>query len=602
MSEECRWALQKRNSCSSSLRSLQALSHGPRLASPPPPQFTEPPREPLVFLRPASDGSIGEPVTPRTATVARAWRVTPEVVALAKEPRYTVRMPLGDGHTIDFRLEGFEPREGFSVDEETGQLIVADDPDELSYYWYGRNGRDHLALTVVRGRIAGRVYTPSQRLTLSAWGPEQHFQHVDMRMLNRGVCVHREIMRLIAARKAEPRTDTTGGTDVATAFASNGAPGSGPVGAERLEPFAPRSGSTPSLQLELAKHQIKIDVIFYFTDVLAEAIDYDNIPEWNYTPGNIAVAEALLSLRMQAHIDEINQSLRNSGGLSHIEFRRKGPIVRLLVRDQFGNDQPYDESPLTASPYERFAAHLIRLQDYENEQIINNGGPPGPRRADHDADLAVLLVNDIGNPHESPPLPVFGGAFMQREGCGEWLTRQCGVGPGLVGGEFGLFGYAVVSAAEETANFTFSHEIGHLLGADHDVPNANIWQNDTQWPVASFAHSFGHRSTSVRDIMADPWCGAWQSDTCPRSQQFSNPEVFFIGTSIPAGTVGGRTCANPSRFISPMCPLTDATALTIRKNAQGHANIYPVGSDQTEPDLFWDGLEFFCEPPLCPTW
>jgi hypothetical protein len=39
-----------------------------------------------------------------------------------------------------------------------------------------------------------------------------------------------------------------------------------------------------------------------------------------------------------------------------------------------------------------------------------------------------------------------------------------------------------------------------------------------------------------------------------------------------------------------------------RKNAQGHANIYPVGSDQFEPDLFWDGLEFFCEGPLCPTW
>jgi hypothetical protein len=166
-----------------------------------------------------------------------------------------------------------------------------------------------------------------------------------------------------------------------------------------------------------------------------------------------------------------------------------------------------------------------------------------------------------------------------------------------------MFAYAVVSAAPLTANFTFSHEIGHLFGADHDAPNAAIWQNDsTRWPVASFAHSFGHRGLVVRDIMADPWCGAWQSDTCPRSQQFSNPEVFFIGTSVPAGTVGGRACPNPSLFITPMCPLTDAAALTIRKNVQGHANIYPVGSNQVEPDLFWDGLEFFCEGPLCPTW
>lgn len=524
--------------------------------------------------------------------------MTPEVVALAREPRYTVRMPLGDGRTIDFRPEGFEPREGFSVDDETGQLIVSDDPQELSYYWYGRNGRDHLALTVVRGRIAGRLYTPSQRLTLGAWGPEQHYQLVDMRMLNRGVCAHREIMRLISQGRTEPGAALATGADVVSGAETTDPARPGASGAPRSEPLAKMSRKPPSPPRSQAKHQIKIDVIFYFTDVLAEAIDYDNIPDWNYTPGNIAVAEALLSLHMQAYIDEINQSLRNSGGLSHIEFTRKGPVVRLL--DQNGN--AYNESPLLQEPYGRFAAHLLNLQDFENERIINNAGPPGPRRADHDADLAVLLVNDMGNPHQSPPQPVYGVAFMQRQGCGAWGGTQCGVGPGLVSGEFGLFGYAVVSAAEETANFTFSHEIGHLLGADHDVPNAAIWQNDPQWPVASFAHSFGHRTETVRDIMADPWCGAWQSDTCPRTQQYSNPEVFFIGTAIPAGTVGGRACANPSQFISPMCPLTNAAALTIRKNGQGHANIYPVGSDQTEPDLFWDGLEFFCEPTLCPTW
>lgn len=534
-------------------------------------------------------------MTPRSPTVERAWRVTPEIVALAREPRHTVRMPLGDGRSQDFRMSAFEAREGFS-DDETGQIIVSDDPTELSYYWHGQNGRDHLALTVVRGRIAGRVYTPAQRLIFNAFGPEQHYQRIDMGLLNRGRCAHGEIMRRLTGRPAEGQNGRT--FDGRLEYARNFEPAdSESISGAQSWPLRLRQ-TKPTSAVELAKHQIKIDVIFYFTDVLAEAIDYDNIPEWNYTPGNIAVAEALLALRMQAYIDEINQSLRNSGGLSHIEFQRQGSLIRLL--DQNGN--AYNENPLVQEPYGRFAAHLINLQNYENEWIINQSGPPGPRRADHDADLAILLVNDMGNPHESPPLPVFGVAFMQRAGCGEWFTRQCGVGPGLVSGQFGLFGYGVVSAAEETANFTFSHEVGHLLGADHDVPNAAIWQNSSQWPVASFAHSFGHRATTVRDIMADPWCGLWQGDTCPRSQQFSNPEVLFIGTSIPAGTVGGRTCANPSRFISPMCPLTDAAALTIRKNAQGHANIYPVGSNQTEPDLFWDGLEFFCEPPLCPTW
>lgn len=168
---------------------------------------------------------------------------------------------------------------------------------------------------------------------------------------------------------------------------------------------------------------------------------------------------------------------------------------------------------------------------------------------------------------------------------------QCGVGPGLGAGGFGLFAYGVVSAAPQTANFTFSHELGHLLGADHDLPTALVP------PPPSFAHSFGHKTATVRDIMVDPAGGNWLSDTRPRAQQFSSPEVHFIGTSIPAGTAGGRAGPAPVG-----CPYTSFNALTIRKNAQGHANIYPVGSTAAEPEIFWDGLEFFCEPPLCPVW
>lgn len=518
---------------------------------------------------------------PQNATIARAWRVTPEILALAREPRYTVRMPLGDGRTRDFRPTAFEAREGFTVDEDTGQLIVSDDPNEVSYYWHGENGRDHLALTVAFGRVEGRVYTPAQRLTISTWGREHHYQRIDMGVLNRGVCAHSKIMRHVAALEAERREGRgeTGQpvTDKAAGYSANPT-----VDVARAAKATPAM-TGPEPDTELAKHQIKIDVLFYFTDVLAEALDDDSDPNWNYTPGNIAIAEALLGSRTQVYIDEINQSLRNSGGLSHIEFRRKGPMVRLWEEVSPGSYAPYQESPGIADPYERFAVHLFRLATFENSIISGGNHAPGPRRADHDADLAVVLVNDMGNPNVSPPLPVFGVAYMQRAQCGSWGGTLCGVGPGLFAGQFGMFGYSVVSAAPETANFTFSHEIGHLFGADHDVPFANLIV------PPSFAHSFGHRTSTTRDIMADPWCGAWQADTCPRSQQFSNPEVYFVGTSTPAGTPGGRTCANPA---PGACPFTNFTALTFRKNAQGHANIYPVGSNQTEPDLFWDGFEF----------
>lgn len=364
-------------------------------------------------------------MSPQNATVARAWRVTPEILALAREPRYTVRMPLGDGRTRDFRPTAFEAREGFTVDEDTGQLVVSDDPSEVSYYWHGENGRDHLALTVAFGRVEGRVYTPAQRLTISTWGREHHYQRIDMGVLNRGVCAHSKIMRHVAALEAERRDGRTESADPVSDQAA-GYSANPTIDVARAAKARPAMKG-PEPDTELAKHQIKIDVLFYFTDVLAEALDNDSDPSWNYTPGNIAIAEALLGSRTQVYIDEINQSLRNSGGLSHIEFRRKGPVVQLI--DGF-TGQAYDESPILSDPYGRFARHLRKLQDYENERIVNNGGPPGPRRADHDADLAVLLVNDMGNLQQGNLQPLFGVAFMQRAGCGVWLTRDCGVGSG----------------------------------------------------------------------------------------------------------------------------------------------------------------------------
>lgn len=552
----------------------------------PPPE----PSEPLAFVARNPDGSIGRPVDAANPLVQRGWAVVPEIVALAKKPHRPVTMPLADRRDLTFRVETFEAREGIDVDDETGQIIVSGDPNDLSYYWHGTRGADHLALTVVRGQVEGRLYTPQQRYLLTNPGPGQQYQQIDMPMLNRGVCRNAEIMRELAGlqRAGAPMSQNTAAlTDgerhppAATDRAVKQIIASRNRRKNPIEAQDPQTDADP-------KYTVWLNVMFYFTDTLAEAIDDDTDPLRNYTPGNIAVAETLLTPRTQSYIDEINQSLLNTGGLSHIRVARVGPVVRLLL----SNGLPYLESAVASfGPGVRFSSHLGTLQGYENDWIALSSGPPGPRRADHAADVALLLVEDMGDPGATPPVPLFGAAITQRPGCGFWGSFTCAPGQGLGTNSFGLFAYGLVSAAPATANFTFSHEIGHLLGADHDIPNTN----PSVFP--SFAHSFGHRVNGARDIMADPWCSVWLLDTCPRTQQYSNPERNFLIFGLPAGTPGGRTCANPST-----CTYTEFAALTLRKMAQGTANIYPVGSDQSEPDIFWDSLEFFCEPPLCPVW
>jgi hypothetical protein len=522
------------------------------------------------------------PTTSRNPLIERSWRVQPAVVALAKGLRRSVRMPTPDGRTIDFAPDRFEMREGFTVDDETGQIIISDDPNELSYYWHGRNGRDHLAITVVRGTVAARLHTPVAGYSIQREGREHQYRSINMALLNQGACKGPITGRELAV--GTPRPKSTEAAPQAQA--------------------APRATFTASAAASAAapKFTVHIDVLFYYTDQAALLLD----PNYNATT-NPGPALAMLQARAQQYIDEVNQTLQNSGIANVVTLHQVGPVTRLM--NFFSPTTPYNEGATNSNiPFVRFQTHL----NYAQLVDINNIAPPRPpNRAVYGADLAIVMLADMGNANDSPPDPMFGLAFFQNAQC--VTSSLCGPGVGV---DYADAAFGVLSISEETQRFTFSHEIGHMLGADHDHP--------ASWPhlAQEFSHSYGYRvpapnpptERGARDVMADPWCGtSWNPaiDLCPRSQLYSNPEIVFPGliggVQVAAGTIGGRTCSNPRPPLPPPappepgnCPPTAMAARTVVLMAGGTAAI--SAGIPFETPFFWDSLEAFCDAPVCPTW
>ena len=100
----------------------------------------------------------------------------------------------------------------------------------------------------------------------------------------------------------------------------------------------------------------------------------------------------------------------------------------------------------------------------------------------------------------------------------------CGVATGV--GVTATNAFCVVSTYSTcaTSNYSFGHEIGHLVGCHHDP----FVDTNTAFP---YGHGYVHPSNTWRTIMAYVnACGS-----CPRLQYWSNPNVTYGG--VPMGTV-----------------------------------------------------------------
>ena len=173
----------------------------------------------------------------------------------------------------------------------------------------------------------------------------------------------------------------------------------------------------------------------------------------------------------------------------------------------------------------------------------------GALRDAYNADLVVMLVEDH--------VWAAGISYVQSSNCGSQAGYESTPGCG-VGAAYADFAFAVVDVAEATAYQVFTHETGHQFGMQHQAGAGLAYF----WSLAKT------RSNNASETVV----GAAR---LPRNLQYSNPNVFFIGTSESSGA--------SNRF-----------------NALTGACLAPVISGFRTPGqvftLFWDGFE----SPLVP--
>ena len=225
-----------------------------------------PPRtEPLVVLR--ADGSIGAELIENRLFVRASYKVQPNVLGIARRPQ-SVSVPSIRGRaTQSFSQARFEPREGFSVDDD-GNIIVDSDPANVSYFWYGKNGRDHLFLTVSRGLVNGMVYGPGLRFGLSSAGGTAVLRDTDAAAVDAGGCATE------AARVAATDPDASK-RFAALTLRSPAAPGA------NTEAAAAASVSFEQTVAALPKHSARITLLVYYTGA---ALDLFRTADPNFNP------------------------------------------------------------------------------------------------------------------------------------------------------------------------------------------------------------------------------------------------------------------------------------------------------------------------------
>lgn len=159
---------------------------------------------------------------------------------------------------------------------------------------------------------------------------------------------------------------------------------------------------------------------------------------------------------------------------------------------------------------------------------------------------ADTVIAFIGNDFNA--FGACGAAYVQTyPGCTDLETVSCGVGV-----NFKEYSYAITTEFCSIWDDTFTHELGHNMGANHvDIAGTNP-ELTSQWIQAvrtnGFPDAFGHRTTGFKSIMSV--FNTPSNPTSARRLYFSNPNIQADG--INTGVLDTR---NNARLIDQLTPV-----------------------------------------------
>lgn len=227
-----------------------------------------------------------------------------------------------------------------------------------------------------------------------------------------------------------------------------------------------------------------------------------------------------LNALIQESIDNTNQAFVNSG-LSNVSVRE---VHRELLTGFEPSGISFDNA--------KDDLDELRLSN----QIL-------AARDQHYADITLVLLRNVFNAQSQQELFSCGLAYLQSPTCGRpGEFPECGVGADF---EDFAISWVTVQCANLPGRHAFPHELGHLMGAEHQPGPASQDPSD-----ASFEWSFAHFSLLSGQQFGTLMWVPFQTGELPQFLNFSNPDVLIL--SQPSGIENQRDNARTIELLVPI--------------------------------------------------